>query len=141
MRLALAAITSLVLLASPVATTSAAEPMFSGHIQQLRIYEIPEENRAAFNDRFRDHAARIMKRYGFNIRAIWESRSPEGKLQFVYLLDWQDEMAMKAAWTRFMADTEWKAIKRETGARHGTFVNGIADMTLAPVPYSPALAK
>ena len=79
MRLALAAITSLVLLASPVATTSAAEPMFSGHIQQLRIYEIPEENRSAFNDRFRDHAARIMKRYGFNIRAMWESRSQIGR--------------------------------------------------------------
>ncbi|WCL52818.1 NIPSNAP family protein [Gimibacter soli] len=141
MRLALAAATSLVLLASPVATVAAAEPMFSGHIQQLRIYEIPEENRTAFNDRFRDHAARIMKRYGFNIRAMWESRSPDGKLQFVYLLDWQDEMTMKAAWTRFMDDTEWKAIKRETGARHGKFVNGITDMTLAPLPFSPALAE
>ena len=29
-------------------------------IQQLRIYEIFEKNKAAFHARFRDHAARIM---------------------------------------------------------------------------------
>jgi hypothetical protein len=30
-------------------------------IQQLRIYEIFENNKAAFHARFRDHAARIMR--------------------------------------------------------------------------------
>jgi len=34
-------------------------------IQQLRIYEIFEHNKEAFQARFRDHAMRIMKRYGF----------------------------------------------------------------------------
>ena len=42
-------------------------------IQQLRIYEIFENNKAAFHARFRDHAARIMRtRYGFHIVAMWE---------------------------------------------------------------------
>jgi hypothetical protein len=31
-------------------------------IHQLRIYEIFENNKDAFHARFRDHAARIMKR-------------------------------------------------------------------------------
>jgi hypothetical protein len=44
-------------------------------IYQLRIYEIFEHNKAAFHDRFRDHAARIMKSYGFDIIAMWESKN------------------------------------------------------------------
>lgn len=41
-------------------------------IHQLRIYEIFEDTKNAFHARFRDHAARIMRRYGFRILAIWE---------------------------------------------------------------------
>ena len=39
-------------------------------IHQLRIYEIFEHNKAAFHDRFRDHAARIMQTSGFEIIAM-----------------------------------------------------------------------
>jgi hypothetical protein len=56
-------------------------------IHQLRIYEIFETNKQAFHARFRDHAARIMKTYGFQIAAMWEARSGE-KTQFIYLLEW-----------------------------------------------------
>lgn len=47
-------------------------------IQQLRIYEIFERNRAAFHARFEQHAMRIMGRYGFDIVAMWESKPPSG---------------------------------------------------------------
>ena len=43
-------------------------------IQQLRIYEIFEHNKAAFHARFRDHAAQIMRKYGFNIVTMWEAQ-------------------------------------------------------------------
>ena len=36
-------------------------------IDQLRIYEIFEENKAALRAGFRGHAARIMTRHGFRI--------------------------------------------------------------------------
>jgi len=39
-------------------------------IHQLRIYEIFENNKQAFHDRFRDHASRIMKSYGFDILGV-----------------------------------------------------------------------
>ena len=61
-------------------------------IHQLRIYEIFEANKAAFHARFRDHAARIMERHGFDIVAMWEART-EGRTEFVYLLAWPDEGA------------------------------------------------
>lgn len=105
-------------------------------LQQLRIYEIPRANEGVFHDRFRDHALRIMARHGFAVRSIWRSEHRD-KVEFVYLLDWPDAAAMKAAWDAFMADPEWAAIKKETGARHGRFVDAISDRTLEPLPWSP----
>src|SRR3546814_13655735 len=99
---------------APAATAApAATP---APLQQLRIYESPRANEGVFHDRFQDHALRIMARHGFAVRSIWRSEH-EGKVEFVYLLDWPDAATMKAAWAAFMADPEWAAIKKETGAR------------------------
>ena len=107
-------------------------------VRQLRTYEIFAETRGAFLDRFRDHAARIMARYGFRIVAAWES-SLEGRLEFTYLLEWPDEATMRAQWAAFLADDEWAAIKRDTAARHGAMVGAIEDRVLRPVPGFPDL--
>src|SRR5919108_1155797 len=110
-------------------------------IHQLRIYEIFDHNKAAFHARFRDHAMRIMKRYGFSIVAIWESRSPD-RTEFVYLLEWPDVATKEAAWRAFLADEEWKEIKRVTKAEHGDLVGEIEDRVLLPTAYSPvAIAR
>lgn len=107
-------------------------------IHQLRIYEIFDANKAAFHARFRDHAARIMRKYDFSIVAMWETRHP-GRSEFVYLLEWPDERTKTAAWTGFMADEEWAEIKRDTAAKHGTLVGAIEDRLLEPTDYSPRL--
>jgi NIPSNAP protein len=105
-------------------------------VQQLRIYDVPTQNIAVFHERFRDHAARIMKEYGFHILAMWES-AHDGATEFVYLLSWPDVATMKARWAEFMADKEWAAIKRETAAKYGNFVDRIEDRTLCKTDYSP----
>jgi hypothetical protein len=107
-----------------------------GVIRQLRIYEIFDENKDAFHERFRDHAARIMATYEFRILSGWESSS-DGRREFVYLLEWPDETTMKDRWAAFMADEEWAQIKRETSARHGQMVGAIQDRVLTPVDYLP----
>jgi heme-degrading monooxygenase HmoA len=107
-------------------------------IHQLRIYEIFEHNKAAFHDRFRDHARRIMKTYGFHILAMWETKTDQ-RTEFVYLLEWQDESTMRDAWSQFMADEEWKEIKRLTSAQHGDLVGEIETRVLIPTSYSPSL--
>ncbi|WP_417462769.1 NIPSNAP family protein [Kordiimonas sp.] len=112
------------------------EATSEGPVHQLRIYQIFENNKQAFHDRFRDHADRIMKEYGFNIVAMWEAKTAE-KTEFVYLLKWPSEAAMKEAWAGFMANQEWKDIKKRTGAVHGKFVGGIEDRTLRMTDYSP----
>jgi len=83
-------------------------------IHQLRIYEIPKENRLAFHNRFRDHAIRIMKKYGFNIIAIWESEYKE-KLEFVYLIEWENQDTMTTAWEKFRADNSMGKIQGRPG--------------------------
>jgi heme-degrading monooxygenase HmoA len=105
-------------------------------IHQLRIYEIFEKNKDAFHARFRDHAARIMKRYGFDIVAMWEAKRP-GRTEFVYLLRWPDEKTQAEAWKAFMADQEWDDIKKATRDR-GALVGEIQDRTLLLAGYSPA---
>ena len=106
-------------------------------VHQLRIYEIFEHNKSAFHDRFRDHAARIMQTYGFHILAMWETKTPQ-RTEFVYLLAWPNEAAMRSAWGRFMADQEWKEIKRITSAQHGDLVGAIEDRVLTITDYSPS---
>jgi hypothetical protein len=107
-------------------------------IQQLRIYEIFEKNKAAFHARFRDHAARIMQtRYGFRIAAMWETKFGD-RTEFAYLLEWPDETTKTAAWSAFMADTEWSEIKRVTHAEHGLMVGQIEDRLLVATDYSAA---
>jgi heme-degrading monooxygenase HmoA len=109
-------------------------------IHQLRVYEIFEHNKAAFHERFRDHAARIMRKYGFHIVGMWEAKG-ERRTEFVYLLAWPDDASKTAAWARFMADEEWKEIKRVTGARHGTLVGAIEDRQLVLTDYSPSISR
>jgi heme-degrading monooxygenase HmoA len=106
-------------------------------IHQLRIYEIFEHNKSAFHTRFRDHAQRIMQKYGFKIVAMWEA-SNQQRTEFVYLLTWPDETAKNAAWAKFMGDEEWKEIKRVTSAEHGDLVGSIEDRVLSLTDYSPA---
>lgn len=105
-------------------------------LNQLRIYEIFEENKQAFHDRFRDHAMRIMESHGFEFLALWETRSDQ-RTEFVYLLTWPDHETMEGAWEAFMEDQEWKDIKQVTGAEHGTMVGEISDRVLVVTDYSP----
>ena len=107
-------------------------------IHQLRIYEIFEHNKAAFHARFRDHAARIMARHGFQIAAMWETETPK-RTEFVYLLRWPDEQTKLRAWKAFMADQEWDEIKRATRGQ-SSLVGEIEDRLLALSDYSPRFA-
>ncbi|HYU82829.1 MAG TPA: NIPSNAP family protein [Candidatus Polarisedimenticolia bacterium] len=105
-------------------------------IHQLRIYEIFERNKAAFHARFRDHAMRIMRKYGFEFVAMWEAATDE-RTEFIYLLVWPDISTKEAAWQKFRADDEWKDIKRVTAAEHGDLVGEIQDRVLVSAPYAP----
>ena len=122
-RAVLAATMALALAHAGPANTMGAETVY-----QLRIYEIFDRNKAAFHERFRDHAAPIMARHGFDIAAMWEARGEAGP-EFVYLLRWPDEATMRERWAGFMANEEWSA-------RHGQLVGRIQSRAMHLAPYS-----
>jgi hypothetical protein len=105
-------------------------------IEQLRIYEIFESNKEAFHTRFRDHAARIMKTYGFDIAAMWEAKA-KNRTEFVYVLRWPNEATMRESWARFMQDAEWSKIKDSSAAEHGPMVGAIEERVMQRTSYSP----
>lgn len=130
---------ALAALASASAAGAQEDPASQGGpVQQLRIYRLYGASRVAFHERFRDEATRIMARYGFDIVAMWEARN-EGRPEFVYVLNWPNEAAMRRAWEGFMADAEWAEIKRRTAAEHGPMVESIEDRTLHLTSYSTPL--
>ncbi len=108
----------------------------SGGICQLRIYEVSPDKREIFHTRFKDHALRIMKRYGFEILALWESTSV-ANFEFVYLLRWPDAATMDRQWKAFLADEEWIEIKRQTVEKTGEPVVRVTSRVLEKVAYSP----
>lgn len=103
---------------------------------QLRIYEVNPEKRDAFHKRFENDAMRIMKKYNFNIIAMWESTSSSG-LELIYLLEWPDSQTMETQWKTFLADQEWIAIKQKMDREIGEPVLKATSRTLDPVKYSP----
>src|SRR5690242_19429587 len=107
-------------------------------IHQLRIYEIFEQNKEAFHNRFRDHAMRIMKTYGFTFVGMWETRTGN-RTEFVYLLAWPNEQIMLDAWKRFRADEEWHRIRQATNAKYGDLVGEIKDRVLAATSFIPLI--
>jgi hypothetical protein len=117
-------------------TSSKAVKATTSVIHQLRIYEIFDANKKAFHERFRDHAMRIMARYGFKIVATWESQH-HNRTELVYLLEWPDTETMKEQWAKFMSDREWVEIKKVTAEAHGPLVGDIEDRTLELTDYSP----
>jgi len=82
-------------------------------IQQLRIYEnLLQGNKAAFHARLsRSCGAYHANEIRISIVAMWETMFGE-KTEFALSPGWPDEATKTAAWSAFMADTEWSDIKR-----------------------------
>lgn len=105
-------------------------------IHQLRIYHINPDLKTEFDIRFRDHASRIMKSYGFKFVALWYSEY-EGNTEFVYILRWPDEDTMHRQWAAFMADAQWESIKKQSRETYGEMVLAkVRDQVLTDTDWS-----
>jgi len=77
-----------------------------------------------------------MKRYGFEVVALWESSSIVD-FEFIYILKWPDAETMKRQWALFLADVEWIDIKRKMSNEIGEPVLRVTGRVLSSVEYSP----
>ena len=108
----------------------------SRSVYQLRIYEVSADKRDVFHSIFKNHALRIMKRYGFDAVALWESSSVVN-FEFIYILKWPDTATMEYQWKRFLADEEWIAIKKKTVSETREPVLKVTSRLLNEIEYSP----
>jgi hypothetical protein len=109
-------------------------------INQLRIYEIFDDTKQDFLNRFRDHAARIMANHGFRIQAMWVTEY-QGKPAFAYLLTWNDEADMNESWARFMDDQDWKDVKAASAKSGKVMVGEITDLMLDATDFSAPIGQ
>jgi hypothetical protein len=63
------------------------------------------------------------------------------RTEFVYLLAWPDGQTMRHAWEKFMADEDWKEIKRVTRSQYGELVGTIEDRVLIRTKWSPSIPR
>lgn len=105
-------------------------------IYQLRIYEVSSEKRDIFHNRFKNHALPIMKRYGFEVVALWESSSVVD-FEFIYILKWPDITTMERQWKLFLDDNEWIQIKKQMNIEVGEPVLRVTSRVLNEVEYNP----
>jgi hypothetical protein len=108
----------------------------ASRVLQLRIYESHNDERALkkiemFNE---GGEIAIFRRSGLNIvffgQALVGSKLPN----LTYLLSFENDAAMKAAWDKFGQDPAWKSL-REDEAYKDT-VSTITNLVLRPTPSS-----
>lgn len=105
-------------------------------IYEERVYEIPNQVRKAFHERFEKFAIPIMQKYGFQVVGCWDEAI--GDMQnFVYILAWPDMNTREEAWTKFNADPDWTEAKRASTEKHGQLVAKTSNKILSPTCYSP----
>ena len=105
-------------------------------IHELRTYEIPNNVRKTFHERFEKHAMRIMERHGIKILMIWDEEI--GDMQnFCYIIEWQSLAEREEKWPKFNSDEEWSRIKKESAEKHGELVRRTHNKFLRPTKYSP----
>ncbi|MCF6691889.1 NIPSNAP family protein [Raoultella terrigena] len=108
-------------------------------INQLRLYTINPDLRDEFLARFEKHAARIMRdKYGFTILDMWLA-GESARLRFIYLLSWTDKTAMNNSWAEFMANEEWRTIKKQLWETTPEPVLSIEDIVLEAAEFSSPL--
>jgi hypothetical protein len=106
------------------------------NIYQLRIYEVSPDKKVAFHNRFKNHALRIMKKYGFDPVVLWESSSVVN-FEFIYILKWPNIETMENQWKLFLADEEWINIKKKMDNEIGEPVVRVTSRVLDNIEYSP----
>jgi hypothetical protein len=105
-------------------------------IYELRTYEIPNNVRNAFHERFEQHALPLMKQHGITVIGCWDEVI--GEMQnFCYIIQWKNLADREATWPKFNNDADWSRIKKESAAKHGEMVRKTHNRILSPTSYSP----
>jgi|MDTC01.1.fsa_nt_gb hypothetical protein len=83
---------------------------------ELRIYKAAEGKLDKLDARFRDHTIKIFASHGMESVAYWHPiDKPDSLDTLIYILKYNNQEAVKAAWKGFGSDPAWKKAAKESG--------------------------
>ncbi|MBX3706117.1 MAG: NIPSNAP family protein [Pseudomonadales bacterium] len=103
-------------------------------IYELRTYYAAPGQTERIHRRFADHTRRLFTKHGIGMVGFWIPTDNPDCL--VYMLKFDDEAHMKAAWAAFAADPEWKEAKAASEVE-GRLVRDFTSQVLRATDYSP----
>jgi hypothetical protein len=109
-----------------------------GRVFQLRIYESPsiktgQKKIEMFNDA---GEIAIFRRVGLNPVFFGEALVGSKLPNLTYLLGFESNDDLKAAWKRFGADPDWQRLRVMEEYADKNILSGITNLMLKPAPYS-----
>tara|TARA_B100000212_G_C27135474_1_gene430999 strand:+ start:157 stop:483 length:327 start_codon:yes stop_codon:yes gene_type:complete len=105
-------------------------------LYELRTYLIPSGHMDDILNRFEQVTMRLFEKYNMEVVGFWTVSKPEDKYALVYLMRYNDEVAMEKAWAAFRADSEWIETRERTEA-NGPIVEEVISEHLIPTAFSP----
>jgi hypothetical protein len=106
-------------------------------IYELRTYWAAPGKIEALHQRFQNVTLQVFERQHMDVVGFWTPSpvtSDSGDL--VYILRFDSEAAMTAAWDAFRADPQWIE-GRAASEKDGRLVDRLTSVTLQPTGYSP----
>ncbi len=106
-------------------------------IYELRTYWAAEGKLEALHNRFRDVTFAVFAKHGMQVVGFWTPANPtEESGDLIYLLAFDSEDAMQAAWDAFRVDPDWVNGKAASEV-NGRLVTKLTSVVMRPTDYSP----
>ncbi|MEM9646032.1 MAG: NIPSNAP family protein [Planctomycetota bacterium] len=104
-------------------------------IFELRIYKAAEGKLGKLDARFRDHTIRLFEKHGIRSLGYWHPvDEPDSNDTLIYIIEHENEDAIKGSWRAFGSDPDWKAAAKASGV--GKLAAPIESTYMKATPYS-----
>ena len=107
-------------------------------IYELRTYWAAPGKLDALNARFRNITMALFARHNIKVVGFWTATPPTAESgDLIYVLAFDDQAALTAAWSAFREDPEWKA-GRAASEVDGSLTSKVTSVVMQSIDYSPA---
>src|SRR4029079_17376019 len=104
-------------------------------IYEYRAYYAAPGKMPDIQKRFADHTMRLFAKHGIKVVGFWQPVIGESN-ELVYMWAYDDLAARDRAWTSFMGDPEWQAVRKDSEL-NGPLVERFVNKILPPTAFSP----
>ena len=104
-------------------------------IYEYRAYYAVPGRMPDIQKRFNDVTMRLFEKHKIKVVGFWQPVIGESN-ELVYMCAYEDLAARDRAWTSFMSDPEWQAVRKDSEL-NGPLVERFVNKIFRPTPFSP----